>query len=148
MLVDGPSPGSPNWDRVWRCHLVDNLSILVKQLWQVGITEIFVGGSFAEDRDHPSDIDGYFICCVPEFVSREPSGLAQRLNRIDPQKLWSFDGGKAMRNYYHVHLWASLPGQNAGIPGPNREDQDWPTALRRSKRQFKPRGVIKIEGGP
>ncbi len=42
----------PTWDRPWRRQLVDNLEILVAQLWQVGITEVFIDGSFAEDKDH------------------------------------------------------------------------------------------------
>ncbi len=86
MLVVGPSEGCPNWDRDWRGHLVDNLGTLVRQLWAVGVTAIFVGGSFAEEEDRPRDIDGYFECEIADFVSREPEGLAQRLNRLDPHK--------------------------------------------------------------
>src|SRR5690348_15783649 len=40
---------SPTWDRDWRARLVDNLEVLTRQLWQVGITEVFADGSFAED---------------------------------------------------------------------------------------------------
>ena len=36
----------PDWDAAWRETLVDNLARLVGQLWQVGITDIFVNGSF------------------------------------------------------------------------------------------------------
>ena len=52
FLVAGPSDHDryPEWDDDWRGKLVFNLSILVEQLWQVGITEIFVDGSF---RDCP-----------------------------------------------------------------------------------------------
>src|SRR4051794_38115915 len=83
MLVVGPATGYPNWDRAWRGYLVDNLSILVRQLWQVGITDIFVGGSFAEDKDHPNDIDGYFVPSVEEFAS---GSLERRLNQLDPHQ--------------------------------------------------------------
>jgi hypothetical protein len=46
VLVNGPS-GSPDqgaWDRGWRRHLVDNLEVLTKQLWQVGIRDVLQTG--------------------------------------------------------------------------------------------------------
>ena len=62
-LVHGPGDRHyPNWDRSWRKKLVENLAVLVRQLWLVGIREIFVDGSFVEDKEHPNDIDGYFEC--------------------------------------------------------------------------------------
>ncbi len=44
ILVAGPRDlaAYPNWDAAWRGHLVDNLAILVGQLWQVGVTAVFV----------------------------------------------------------------------------------------------------------
>src|SRR4051794_35784028 len=62
MLVHGPANRSPNWDESWRASLVDNFAVLVEQLWSAGVTEIFADGSFVEDKDHPNDIDGYFVC--------------------------------------------------------------------------------------
>ena len=41
---------------------VGNLEILARQLWSVGIRDIYADGSFVEDKDHPNDIDGYFVC--------------------------------------------------------------------------------------
>lgn len=46
MLVSGPGPSAPHWDRVWRAMLVDNLGVLANQLWQVGIGSIYTA-------DHP-----------------------------------------------------------------------------------------------
>jgi len=45
-LVEGPadSAARPHWDAAWRGRLVDNLAILVRQLWRVGVTEVFVDG--------------------------------------------------------------------------------------------------------
>ena len=61
LLVRGPGrEACPRWDAKWRLRLVNNLEILVGQLWSVGIVNIFVDGSFVEDKDHPKDIDGYF----------------------------------------------------------------------------------------
>jgi hypothetical protein len=47
---------------------------MVGQLWEAGISEIFVNGSFVEDKDHPGDIDGYFEC---EVLSRALGGSAR-----------------------------------------------------------------------
>lgn len=58
LLVKGDGT-SPTWDSVWRAQLVSKLEILANQLWQVGLTEIFIDGSFVENKDHPNDIDGY-----------------------------------------------------------------------------------------
>ncbi len=69
------------WDAVWREQLVGGLEILVRQLWRVGIREIFADGSFVEDKDHPNDIDGYFVC---DLKSPESGVLTQQLNRLDP----------------------------------------------------------------
>ena len=37
---------SPNWDSGWRTQLVDNLEVLTRQLWQVGITEVFADSAY------------------------------------------------------------------------------------------------------
>ena len=70
-LVLGPGNPKlyPNWDARWREKLVANLAILVRQLWTVGILEIFMDGSFVEDKDHPNDIDGYFVCDLRRLAS-------------------------------------------------------------------------------
>lgn len=86
LLVHGTERAS--WDSAWRSLLVDNLRVLVRQLWRVGITEIFVDGSFAEDKDHPNDIDGYFECDLKELASGE---LVRKLNLLDPYKIWTWD---------------------------------------------------------
>ena len=70
VLTDGPSGISDDssWDGGWRKRLVDNLEILTRQLWQVGVREIYADGSFTEDKDHPNDIDGYFVCGLRELA--------------------------------------------------------------------------------
>ena len=86
ILVLGPDPreeGS-SWDLRWRRKLVDNLEVLTRQLWQSGIRDVFADGSFAEDKDHPNDIDGYFVCSLPDLASGE---LVRKLNLLDPFKL-------------------------------------------------------------
>ena len=78
---------------MWRLRLIDNLEILSRQLWQIGVREIFADGSFAEDNDHPNDIDGYFECSLDAIRTGE---LTRELNRIDPFKVnrSRYAGGK------------------------------------------------------
>jgi len=76
VLVLG-SGTSSSWDAEWRAKLVDNLEILTRQLWQAGIKEVFTDGSFAEDKDHPNDIDGYFVCDLDALKSGQ---LTRELN--------------------------------------------------------------------
>jgi hypothetical protein len=64
VLVIGD--GREGWDTGWRRYLVEQVEIMVKQLWQIGIDEIYLDGSFVEAKNHPNDIDGYFHC---DFVS-------------------------------------------------------------------------------
>ena len=93
-LVTGQDVVSVNWDQKWRAHLVDNLEILVKQLWRVGVSAIFINGSFVEDKDHPNDIDGYFECDLRYFASGQ---LDRDLNAADPFKAWTWD--RTSRNW-------------------------------------------------
>jgi Family of unknown function (DUF6932) len=37
-LVTGDGIDSPTWDGAWRASLVNNLEVLIKQLWQVLFT--------------------------------------------------------------------------------------------------------------
>ena len=39
--MTGVGMSSPTWDAEWRGELVDNLGILARQLWLVGIDEVF-----------------------------------------------------------------------------------------------------------
>jgi hypothetical protein len=73
MLVCGPGDLDryPNWDADWRRTLVGNLGILVRQLWHGGIHDVFIDGSFVEDKQHPNDIDGYFHCDLTRLASGE-----------------------------------------------------------------------------
>jgi hypothetical protein len=87
LLARGPKDSS-SWDARWRLHLIDQLELLSKQLWQVGISEIFADGSFAENKAHPNDIDGYFVCDLKMLASGE---LERQLNLLDPYKVWTWD---------------------------------------------------------
>ncbi len=156
VLVLGPGSTHPHWDRDWRRQLVDNLEVLCRQLWQVGIEDIFVDGSFVEDKDHPNDIDGYFVCDLFEFAT---GAIHSQLNLLDPYKIWTWDPSsrQAYRGYpkkqlpmwhrYRVELYPHL-GQMTGIKDKYGHDLEFPSAFRLSRRDGKPRGIVKlIKGG-
>jgi hypothetical protein len=86
VLGSGDPKLYPDWDARWRETLVANLAILVRQLWAVGIMEIFIDGSFVEDKDHPDDIDGYFVCDLRWLAS---GNLQRELNALDPFQIWT-----------------------------------------------------------
>ena len=155
ILVVGPSGtnASSTWDSPWRRHLVVNLELLATQLWQVGITEIFADGSFVEDKDHPNDIDGYFVCDLRRLAS---GTLEQDLNLLDPHKIWIWD--PATRREYHGYPKKQLPmwhqyrvelyphyGQPSGITDQYGNELEFPAAFRKCRRDSKARGIVKIK---
>ena len=86
LLVLGPRDPREHtsWDTPWRQELVSNFETLTQQLWQAGIREVFAAGSFAEDKDHPNDIDGYSVCGLIQLTTGE---LVRHLNLLDPFKI-------------------------------------------------------------
>lgn len=155
MLVQPSLVNAETWDTGWRSTLVDNLEILVGQLWQIGIDEIFVDGSFVEDKDHPIDIDGYFVCDVQRLASGD---LARDLNKLDPFKIWTWDPKSRrasansakkqlpMWHRYKVELYPHY-GQPSGIRDEFGNQQQFPAAFRKSRRAHKPKGIIKLVKG-
>lgn len=152
MLVHGNST-SVTWDWKWRLELAENLAILVDQLSDVGITEIFIDGSFVTDKDHPNDIDGYFECDLQRLSSGE---LERELNLLDEHKIWTWDPSNRRRFYprsskkqlpmwhqYRVELYPHC-GQASGITDTFGNQLQFPAAFRLS-REGTPRGIIKIE---
>ena len=158
VLVEGPMPPPENshWDGGWRRKLVDNLGVMVSQLWQVGITEIFINGSFVEDKDHPNDIDGYFVCDLRRLALGD---LERQLNLLDPHKVWTWDPTtrRPYRGYpkkqlpmwhqYRVELYPHV-GQLSGIQDKHGHELEFPSAFRQSRRDGQPKGIIKIGGHP
>lgn len=154
MLVTGPrNPAShSNWNQDWRRQLVCNLGVMVEQLWQVGITEIFIDGSFVEDKERPNDIDGYFICDLMQLASGD---LERSLNELDSKKIWTWDWEKRipfkgyakpqlpMWHEYRVELYPHY-GQRSGICDEHGNELMFPAAFRRTRRDGKPRGIVKV----
>lgn len=151
-LVLPDKDSSAQWDQSWRAILVENLAIMANQLWQVGIEEIFVDGSFVEEKDHPNDIDGYFVCDL-EFLA---SGrLQQELNKLDPHKVWTWSPESRtsyanstkrqlpMWHFYRVELYPHV-GQLSGIKDVFGNDLQFPAAFRKSRAEHRPKGVVKL----
>jgi len=88
VLVAGDARRQANWDTAWRAQLVENLEVLTRQLWSVGVRGVYADGSFAEDKDHPNDIHGYFVCNLQPLITGE---LTRQLNLLDPSKVWTWD---------------------------------------------------------
>lgn len=155
MLVEGPGEEYPGWDSSWRSKLVENLGIMVEQLWGVGISEIFVNGSFVEDKDHPGDIDGYFECEVLEVATGR---LQRELNELDQYKVWTWDPQSRrpyknqpkwqlpMWHLYRVELYPHYSDlqQPSGIKDEFGNDLPFPAAFRKSRREHKPKGIVKL----
>ncbi|NQT13582.1 MAG: hypothetical protein HQ582_12590 [Planctomycetes bacterium] len=150
------SQASASWDESWRRQLVKNLAELVGQLWQVGISEVFVDGSFTEAKDHPNDIDGYFECEQQRIISGE---LQRELNLLDPHKIWTWDpqSRRRYRGYpkkqlpmwlkYRVELYPHIIDapflRRTGIKDRHGHDMEFPSAFRQS-RDGQRRGIVRI----
>lgn len=154
-LVTGEGTRSIHWDPSWRAVLVDRLGILAGQLNRVGITEIFVDGSFVENKDHPNDIDGYFVSDRDYTLS----GMLQRdLNRLDPHRCWTWDPEERrpyrgypkrqlpMWHHYRVELFPHVPGLFSGIQDEFGNELEFPAAFRRTRRGGAQRGIVQLGG--
>lgn len=153
VLVSGGRRSGSTWDSAWRALLVDNLAGLARQLWACGVEDVFIDGSFVEQKDHPNDIDGYFVCDLQEFASGR---LERKLNRLDPDKVWTWDPKlrrpspgfpKKQLPMWHIYRVELYPhyGQGSGVLDEHGHELEFPAAFRRSRRDGKPRGIVKIK---
>lgn len=142
----------PNWDSEWRLFLVDRLEVLVRQLWEVGLDEIYINGSFVEKKPHPNDIDGYFNCKLERLATGD---LSTELNKLDPYKIWTWDPNsrRPYRGYakkqlpmwhrYRVELYPNY-GQSFGALDEHGHQLLFPSAFRRTRYSEEPKGIIRI----
>jgi hypothetical protein len=150
ILVKGPLVGPEEWDLSWRRQLVDNLEILVRQLWQAGIDDIYVDGSFVEDKPHPNDIDGYFVCDPAELPA-----LRARLNEMDPYQVWTWEDDRRtpdrnsakrqlpMWHQYRVELYPHYAQLGVGVDSFGNPLL-LPSAFRLRRYSSPPKGIVKI----
>ena len=149
---------STTWDQAWRAELVDRLELLVKQLWALGVDQIFIDGSFVEDKDHPNDIDGYFdaeLSMDSKLDMTRFQELILNLNKADPHQVWTWDAKSRKPHYgdaklqlpmwhiYRVELYPHLK-QDSGIKDAEGNELQFPSAFRQSRRNFKPKGIVQI----
>lgn len=154
VLVLGPGAPKehPVWDASWRHQLVVNLRVVIGHLWAVGIDDVYVDGSFVEDKDHPNDIDGYFVCDPHRFASGE---LEQDLNRVDPLQSWTWNHA-ARRAYrgspklqlpmwhaYRVELYPHYTGMIAGVDE-HGNGLEFPAFFRRCRGTGRPKGIVRV----
>jgi len=153
IFVNGPiNPEIPNWDKNWRAYLVSQAEILIRQLWDIGITNIWLDGSFVESKPHPNDIDGYFECNIDDFAS----GYLQReLNKRDPYKVWTWNSSdrRSYRGYFKKQLpmWHKYRvefyphyGQFSGIRDIHGNPEMFPAAFRKDRTNGRQKGIIKL----
>jgi len=151
IVVLGPGD-EPQWDTAWREKLVDNLEIMVKQLFAVGINDIYINGSFVQHKLHPNDIDGYFVWDVKELAN---GSLQRELNLLEPDKVWTWDPNSRrpykgytkrqlpMWHKYRVELYPHF-NQPSGIVDRFGNQLQFPAAFRVERHTFEPKGIIKI----
>jgi hypothetical protein len=152
LLIRGPGNSAPHWDSAWRSRLVDNAEVLVNQLWQVGISAVYLNGSFAEDKERPNDIDGYFEVDPLRVGSGD---LERELNAIDPHKVWTWDPDSRrpyrgstkkqlpMWHQYRVELYPHYPGLIALRDEAGNELQ-FPSAFRQQRHTGYRKGIVTI----
>lgn len=125
---------------------------MASQLAQIGINEVFVDGSFVEEKDHPNDIDGFFFCDRMLAFSGE---LTKELNLLDPYKVWTWDprprrpyrgyakGQLPMWHQYRVELYPDT-GLPSGITDGKGKSLRFREAFRQSRFENKTKGIIKL----
>jgi hypothetical protein len=121
------------------------------QLWQAGITDIFVNGSFVTSKDHPNDIDGYFLCSFWDVAS---GALEQRLNSIAPGMWpldfarWIDDPHKGLKPptwfAYSVEFYWDYVDRPAFVPPMLMRGGKTVGQFFRESRQDRPRGIVRI----
>ncbi|MDR3614798.1 MAG: hypothetical protein P4L53_14665 [Candidatus Obscuribacterales bacterium] len=157
ILVTGDEERDDAWDTKWRLLLVQNLRTMVNQLWDEGFADIYIDGSFATDKLHPGDIDGYFVCQnIDGLVDSDfEEQLCNRLNKRDETRVWSWKdkdrkrpteaekGQLPMWFKYHVEMWPEY-GQWSGQIHPLTNQKLTHAELFRITKQGEAKGIIKL----
>lgn len=136
----------------WRHYLIGQAELMVRQLWQVGITDVFLDGLFVEAKEHPNDIDGYFHADLKYLASGQLQG---DLNALDPHKVWTWEPAsrRPYRNYakaqlpmwhrYRVELYPHYLGLVA-LRDRHGNALQFPAAFRLQRDSGEPKGIVKI----
>jgi hypothetical protein len=115
-----------------------------------GIEEIFVDGSFVENKLHPNDIDGYFVCHEWPRIAAE---FKQKLNLRNPHKIWTWEvrwpyrgQDKPQLPMWHVYRVELFPhfGQGTGIVDEHGHELEFPAAFRKRRGDFARKGIVRL----
>ena len=143
----------PDWDTAWRLELVNNAERLIRQLWQVGFEDVYLDGSFVEDKPHPNDLDGYFTSDVTRHAER----VAQ-LNALEPLRLWTWaaadrrldpaSGKHQLPMWFalHVELFPDF-GQSTGVLDQYGQPLVFPSLFRQQRGSHAQKGILKLVPG-
>lgn len=160
ILVQGP-PGATqaDWDYDRRKWLVDMAKIPIKMLWEEAIEDIYIAGSFVENKPCPNDIDGLFCVGILEFRH-----LVHRLNRRTGDTIWTWE--PVLRKSYRQYKKRQLPmwhkwrseyypyftdapalSKSGIISMQTGEEMTIWDAFQTRKADDLPKGIVKIEKG-
>ncbi len=144
------------WDGSWRGQLVDNLEILASPLRKIGIRELWIAGSFVENKAHPGDIDGFFECHPTKFLLGElERDLAQGSEFDRAGDVWTWNEVAKMStadgltrklpmwHRYRVELFPHYSGLLTGLSDRYGRPLPIPEAFRLS-RELMPKGIIRL----
>ena len=155
-LVYGETVGSANWDSIWRAELVDRVARVFELFSSVGgVTEFWLDGSFVEAVDRPGDIDAYFTLQHPsEWLT-----LADRLNALEGEEIWTWDVAKRRRYPGSVHpkppFWGRYRvdiypdfGRPSGIFDAGGNPLTFAEAFRQQRTTYRPKGIVRLRRDP
>ena len=137
----------------------DENGLLPVGVYEVTLAELRTSILVQGPRDrikYPSwdAIDGYFVCDVVEIASGR---LVRALNRLAPQKVWTWDPAlrRAYPGYpkkqlpmwhvYRVELYPHFPGLSSGIRDKFGNELEFPAAFRQCRRDSTPKGIVKLK---
>lgn len=146
----GPG-GGRSWDTAWRLQLLAEFTQRYRQLAGVGITEVYIDGSYATDKYHPNDMDAYFV--VPRKLWRTSAEAA--LKGLDPE-FWRFETvtdptgktGYPMAFLRHIEMFPVYQEHTPAFADcPDMIDPKI-NFFRTDKWSHRPKGIIKIQEVP
>jgi hypothetical protein len=132
------------WQAGWRAQLVSNLRVLVLQLRSVGISEVYVDGSFCTNKDRPGDIDGYFVTDFGAWVGGQRAGLLALDSAWDLARVDSATGKPIMWTKHRVELYPVFRPPFERNSSRGIEPTETIDSFFRTSRDGSPRGLVRI----
>ena len=143
-LVD-PWSERNEWILRWRRSLINNLAIFVPHLWDEGITNIYIDGSFVTNKRMPGDIDVYFDCEELAWPGLYRRLIARNRYWLREAVVWdeSHEVDKtAMWGEYHLDFYPNY-GQSAGTDRWGNPLLPFPDFFRQTE-SGEAKGIVKL----